>query len=281
MKPTQEQFLLALVRIETFSPAPRVLAKAMTLLRDPLSDIGSIAALVGSDPALATDIIRCSNSVYYRAGEPVRSIGDAVQKIGMRETIRMLNVAVARLMAGKDLRSYGMAGDAFWAESLLHGLFLFELAEQTGKADPDQAYTVGLLRFIGRLAIDRLMLEHGKPRPADVSFAVWEETSVGFNQAQAGALLLAKWQFVEEMVQAVAGQDRPERLAESSWLAEAMHFASQVLPPGSAASEKQPELGDLAKAEDGFMTANDLTLDNVSTVLSTTRQTFGQVRAVF
>lgn len=281
MKPTQEQFLLALARIETFSPAPKVLSRAMVLLRDPLSDIGSIAALVGSDPTLATDIIRCSNSAYYRVGEPVRSIGEAVQKIGMRETIRMLNVTVARTMAGKDLRAYGLAGDAFWAESLLHGLFLFALADETEKADPDEAYTVGLLRFIGRLAIDRLMQEHGQPRPANLSFAAWEETHVGFIQAHAGALLLAKWQFSENIVQAVACQDRPDRAPTPSWLAGAMRFAAQVLPSGGALADTQPELADLAAADGGFMQANGLSLDAVGALLATTRRTFSQVRAVF
>jgi HD-like signal output (HDOD) protein len=281
MKPTQEQFLLALARIETFSPAPRVLSRAMVLLRDPLSDIGSIAALVGSDPTLATDIIRCSNSAYYRVGEPVRSIGEAVQKIGMRETIRMLNVTVARTMSGRDLRAYGMSGDAFWAESLLHGLFLFALADTTDKADADEAYTVGLLRFMGRLAIDRLMQEHGEPRPASLSFSAWEESHVGFIQAHAGALLLSKWQFSENIIQAVANQDRPERLPKPIWLASAMRFASQVLPSGGALSEAQPELADLAHADGGFMMENGLTLDAVGTLLATTRKTFSQVRAVF
>lgn len=282
MKPTQAQFLQALARIEGFSPAPRVLAKALRLLRDPMSDVGSVAALIGSDPALAAEVLRCANSAYFRLGSPVSSVSDAVQKIGIRETVRLLNVSVARMLTGTDLRAYGVTGDAFWAESLMHGLFLYELAERTGRGDPDEAYTAGLLRFIGRLAIDRLALEHASPRPDGVAFTDWEQNTVGFLHSQAGALLLAKWQFVEPLVQATAGQDYPERLVQSNWLANALHFAASVLPsdaPGSAAAA--PRLEALLLAEKGFMQDHGLSIDDVGRLLLTTREAFGQVQSAF
>jgi HD-like signal output (HDOD) protein len=282
MKPTQAQFLQALARIEGFSPAPRVLAKALRVLRDPMSDVGSVAALIGSDPALAAEVLRCANSAYFRLGSPVSSVTDAVQKIGIRETVRLLNVSVARMLTGTDLRAYGVKGDVFWAESLMHGLFLYELAERTGRGDPDEAYTAGLLRFIGRLAIDRLALEHGSPRADGVTFSDWEKNAVGFLHSQAGALLLAKWQFVESLVQATAGQDHPERLSQSNWLANALHFAASVLPsdaPGGAAAA--PRLEALLVAEDGFMQDNGLSIDDVGRLLLTTREAFALVQSAF
>jgi HD-like signal output (HDOD) protein len=281
MKPTQAQFLQALARIEGFSPAPRVLAKALRLLRDPMSDVGSLAALIGSDPALAAEILRCANSAYFRHGEPVGAIGDAVQKIGIRETVRLLNVAVARMLTGTDLRAYGTSGDAFWAESLMHGLFLYQVAERTGRGDPDEAYTAGLLRFIGRLAIDRLACEHERPRAEGVSFGEWERQTIGFLHSQAGALLLAKWQFVEHLVQAVAGQDHPERLSQPSWLAEALHFAASVLPSDAPGAAAAPQLEALLLAEKGFMQDHGLSIDDVGRLLSTTREAFAQVQAAF
>ena len=200
----------------------------------------------------------------------------------IRETVRLLNVSVARMLTGTDLRAYGVKGDVFWAESLMHGLFLYELAERTGRGDPDEAYTAGLLRFIGRLAIDRLALEHGSPRADGVTFSDWEKNAVGFLHSQAGALLLAKWQFVESLVQATAGQDHPERLSQSNWLANALHFAASVLPsdaPGGAAAA--PRLEALLVAEDGFMQDNGLSIDDVGRLLLTTREAFALVQSAF
>jgi HD-like signal output (HDOD) protein len=233
LHPTKEQFLIALEEIEKFSPAPVILANALKLLRDPQSDVESIAALVGSDPALATDIIRCSNSAFY-AGGSCTNIADAVQKIGSLETIRLLNLAVARIASGRDLGCYGIHGADFWAESLFNGLFLQALAKETGEADPDEAYTVGLLRFIGRLAINETIenLRGGLFWIGLESITQWEQDNVGVIQAQAGAMLLAKWRFPEEIVQAIARQDAPETLEEKNWMAEALFFASALLPQG-------------------------------------------------
>ena len=233
MHPTKEQFLIALEEIEKFSPAPVILANALKLLRDPQSDVESIAALVGSDPALATDIIRCSNSVFYSGGACV-SIGEAVQKIGSLETIRLLNLSVARIASSRDLGCYGIHGADFWAESLFNGLFLQALARETGEVDPDEAYTVGLLRFIGRLAINGTIenLRGGLFWIGLESISQWEQDNVGVIQAQAGAMLLGKWRFPEEIVQAIARQDAPETLTEKNWLAEALFFASALLPQG-------------------------------------------------
>ena len=88
----------AISKIEGFSPAPRILGKAMALLRDPNSDINDISEIVSSDTALAAQMIRWANSAFYGTGS-VSSLDQAVQKIGFRESIRLLNLSVARTMA--------------------------------------------------------------------------------------------------------------------------------------------------------------------------------------
>jgi HD-like signal output (HDOD) protein len=275
MTTTQEHYLLALARIERFSPAPRVLARAMSLLRDPDSDLGSIAELIGSDPALAAEVIRCANGAYYGARLPARTIGEAVGKIGVRETIRVINLYISRAMVGRNLRSYGLSADGFQTESLFHGLFLFHLAGKTDRADPDEAYTVGLLRFIGRLAVDQLMQDNGQKLPRGKPVSEWELEGVGFLQAQAGAILLSKWQFPEEMVEAVSEQDSPDRLDAPNWLAEALQFAWRVIPqeqlkPASPAALLAP-----------FMEANGLSQKTVEEMLAATQQSFIRAREAF
>ena len=233
LHPTKEQFQAALKEIEKFSPAPVILARALKLLRDPRSDIESIATLVGSDAALTTDIIRSANCVYY-AGGKCTSIGEAVQKIGFQETVRQLNLAVARIASGRDLGCYGIHGTDFWSESLFNGLFLQQLAMETGECDPDEAYTGGLLRFIGRLAINQAIeqLRGGLYWIGPESISQWELDNVGLVQAEAGAMLLRAWQFPEEIVEAIARQDAPALQEKKNWLAEALFFATALLPQG-------------------------------------------------
>jgi HD-like signal output (HDOD) protein len=286
MKPTKEQFQAAITRIEKFSPAPRILARAMTLLREPQSDIRSIGELIGSDPALAADIIRCSNSVYYGSGLQIQSIDQAVQKVGFRETIRLLSLAVSRIVTGCNLASYGITADDFWAESLYNGLLLQELARETGGAEPDEAYTAGLLRYIGRLAINQSIHDLGgglfwfglEP------LSQWEVEAVGVTHVQAGAILLRKWQFPPELVKAIEGQECPALLATPSWLAAALFFASSVLPPPRAGVHFSTALTSSALTPpigSDFMHHNGLTPASVEAVLVTVRAAYEKTRACF
>ena len=262
-----------------------ILAKAMKLLRDPMADIPSIAALVSNDPALAADILRCANSAYFNTGESAQTIDHAVQRIGFRETVNLLNVAVSRVTSKRDLGSYGISSDDFWAESLFNGLFLRNLAKKTGKADAEEAYTVGLLRFIGRLAIDQVIQDHGGGLfwHGAETITKWEKDSVGFVQAQAGAILLGKWHFSDEMIQAIAGQDAPAQLGRPNWMAEALEFASILLPQGIgvplhiALGEYIPTVARLRE----FMAHSDLSPEQVEAVIAGTRLDCDQIRQNF
>ncbi|HLP02751.1 MAG TPA: HDOD domain-containing protein [Opitutaceae bacterium] len=275
MKPTKDQFVAAILKIERFSPAPRVLSKALMLLRDPNAEIDDIVTLIRADAALAADIIRGSNSAFYGAGERVSSLERALQKIGFREGIRLLNHAVAHLASGRNLGSYGIAAEDFWAESLFQGLFLEELARETAAVTADEAHTAGLLRYIGRLAINQSIDDLGGGLFWDGSAPVemWEMENVGVTQEQAGAVLLKHWQFPDETVQAIEWQRAPAQAPQPNWIAEALEFAAAALPAGTTSAK----LGDVLTAtmptlaEQPFAQANKLSAAHLAHVAEVAR----------
>lgn len=234
MIPTKEQFLASIAKTEKLVPAPQSLARAMRLLRDPQSNLDDIAELINRDSALAVDVLRCANSAYYAMAERVAVVSQAVQVIGFRETIRLLNLVAAHQTASRDLGSYGIAAEDFWTESLFNGLFLEGLARQTGAFDSGEAYTAGLLRFLGRLAINQAVddLGGGLFWDGQAPLGDWERENVGITQAAAGAQLLRKWGFSEEIVQAVGLQDAAAAPTTAGPMVLAAHFTARVLPPG-------------------------------------------------
>lgn len=234
MKPAKEAYLEAIVRIEKFSPTPRILGRATKLLADPNADLGEIADLIRADMALTSDIIRGANSTYYGGGERVSSLDRAIQKVGFRECVRLLNLSVARTMTANELSCYGISSEEYWAESLFNGLFLEFLAKRAGSIDTDTAHTAGLLRFIGRLAINRALIEVGGGIFWDgkASVPAWELEQIGFTHTQAASYLLRAWQFSDEIIRAIEWQDDPAQAIVRDDLLEAMHFASRLLPHG-------------------------------------------------
>lgn len=283
--PTPSDILSAIAKIEQLFPAPRTLSRALVLLRQTHSDLDDIAALINRDPALAADVLRCANSAFYRRGEPVHAISEAVQKIGFQETIRLLNLVVAQQTARQDLDCYGIAAEDFWAESLFAGLLLENLAKVSRLIDPDEAYTAGLLRYIGRLAINQAINDLGCGcfwQPG-TSLTAWEIENVGMTQGTTGAVLLCNWHFPDAIADAVAAQDAPSIPDDAPPLTQAMHFTAQVLTPGAdlAYLQQVNRVSPESPAQHPFARAAGLSSERLATVFGETHEAFTAVRSRF
>ncbi|MFA5263822.1 MAG: HDOD domain-containing protein, partial [Opitutaceae bacterium] len=264
--------------IEKFSPAPRVLGRAMTLLRDADADLNEISDLIKTDLALTTDIIRGANSAFYGLGERVSSLDRAVQKIGFRECIRLLNLSVAHNLSNNELSCYGIAAEDYWAESLFNGIFMEHVAKRTGSIDPDIAHTAGLLRYIGRLAINRCLIDVGSGLFWDGSSSLpsWELNQVGFTQAHAAGHLMKAWQFSEEITRSIEWQEFPEKAPEVDDLLSAMHFTSTVLPQamGLSFASLPGEEAAADKVESDFMKRFNIDADATMELIESSRHSF-------
>jgi len=249
----------------------------MMLMRDAQCDIDTVAELIRGDPALTGTIIRIANSAFYASEMQVQSVEHALQRIGFREAMRLLTLAVSRIVTLNNLDNYCIPAEDFWSESLFNGLFMEEIARATGGADPGDAYTAGLLRYIGRLAINESITAlgggvfwlGGEPLPQ------WEKENVGFTHAEAGGMLLRRWKFPETLIVACEGQESPALLPEPSWLAPALFFVSSVIPQDF----DKPFAPALAPVVDSdFLHPNGLTVQAVEKIFAAACATYQEVR---
>lgn len=246
----QVQLLNACNKIEQLAAAPRTLGRVLQLLRHPDSGIHAIAELISRDSGLAADVLRCANSAFYNRSVRVAAVNEAVQVIGFHETIRIVSLIAIRQTTHRDLTSYGLPAEDFWAESLFNGLFLEALARRTGTVDPGEAYTAGLLRFIGRLAINQAIedLGFGLFWDRTLPLSEWETANIGLTQGEIGGRLLRRWGFPETTARAIETQEAttaPE-CAGTPYLACIVQFAAQLLPGGCRVEELEPLLGRVA-----------------------------------
>lgn len=281
-QPTKEEYLAAVAKIERLSPAPMILAKALKLLRDPNSDLESITGLIRNDPALTGTILRVANSAFFGSGATVSSLEQAVQKIGFKESIRLLNLSVAHTLAARDLGSYGISAEEYWTECLCHGLFMEHLARVTGGANTDEAHTVGLLRFIGRLAINEAIHVLGGGLFWDNTSPIetWEMENVGFSQIQAAVVLLTAWKFPAHLIAAIQWQHEPQKVQPANWLAEALQFSTSIIAQdggntGDFLSGKEPIS---LTASTPFLRRHPLDAETLTRLVDDTRHSFAAVQ---
>jgi HD-like signal output (HDOD) protein len=203
-----------LMTVATELPAgPRILALLGRRLFDFNTDLSVISDLIRCDPALTARIVRIANSVAYRGEIPLASLEEALARVGFIEVYRLTGIVAVAQISESALPLYGITGAQFRENSLLTALLMEQLAGAAG-LDAQAAYTAGLLRSIGKIALNRLVVAAGASHNYEVEgqgpLAAWETEVVGMSNCEAAAQILAEWRFPPEMVAAISGHYMPD-----------------------------------------------------------------------
>ena len=199
--------------VKNLPAAPRILAQLGRLLLDPNSDLTDVVDLLKHDSGLTARVIRVSNSAVYGAGARAASLDEALLRVGFNEVYRLVGLAAVAQISDDTLHSYGISGARF-RENSLFTAFIMEALAPALELDPRAAYTVGLLRSTGKIALDRLVPGpvharsypvNGRGRPLDE----WENELLGLDNCMAAGTVLEEWKFPTATVSAIRDQYRP------------------------------------------------------------------------
>jgi HD-like signal output (HDOD) protein len=184
--------------VKTLPAAPHILAQLGHLLLDPNSEMDAVIKLLRVDTALTARIIRISNSAFYNAGQRFASLEEALARVGFNEVYRLTGLAAVSQLADQDLAVYGISGAQLRENALLSALLAEALAARAG-IDPRHAYTAGLLRSIGKIALDRIARGTNYNGSFDaqeqIGLAEWETNFIGLSNCEAAGVILTEWRF--------------------------------------------------------------------------------------
>lgn len=175
-------------------------------------DNQGLATLVTRDPVLTAEILRISNSPYFGFQREVSTVGHAVAVLGHRALRNLvLCTAIRDTLTGVSLPGIDLAD--FWSASLRRAVCARYLAEMAG-LDRDQAFTIGLLQDLGRLALFVLNPEqasHWNRLAGALPDALLqlEQDLFGEQHAKFTARLLELWGLPDELVQVIKNHHDP------------------------------------------------------------------------
>jgi HD-like signal output (HDOD) protein len=206
-----------------------VFSRLGLLLRDINTELGDIVKLVSVDSGLSSRVIRVSNSVMFGGDEAARTLEEAINRIGFRETHRVVGMAMTEQVFQNDLPIYGVTAEQLWENSVVTALAMEKLALLTGE-DEGMAYTVGLLRTVGKLVMDRLLEieQPGLTCPEGENFDLikWEKAWAPMSSNEVGAMILDDWKL--PAVAGVSVRQHYNPLDSNESIAPLLYLASWV-----------------------------------------------------
>jgi HD-like signal output (HDOD) protein len=128
---------------------PQLLQKVRGLLSDPDVAFKTIADFVGEHQTLSMRLMALANSAYYSRGHKLKSIQQAISRLGLKKTgVLLQTLAAAAFVVGKDKMLQAMIV-ANLQKVYFVAIVCEELARINGHPKADEVYTVGLFHNIG------------------------------------------------------------------------------------------------------------------------------------
>lgn len=192
---------------QAFGVIPRVMAELGRLMREPNSDLGEITVHLKRDSALAGRLLRVANSAAFAQSGRVGTVEQASALIGYAEIHRLVGAMAVDQFSQSSYPLYGFPGWRLRKNALFVALLMEVLAGESDVA-PSVAYTVGLFRCFGRLALEKVAAEmdpaEGFRADYDHDLVLWEKHTFGITGNDATAVILRHWQFPRNVGDAIA-----------------------------------------------------------------------------
>ena len=224
-------------KIDELPTLPVVIPRLLRLMESGRSSAADVTKAISQDPALASRILRVSNSAYYGFSRRIASLERAVALLGFNMVKSLaLSIGVIRgLPSGKGSPSFSREG--LWVHSLAVATAMKELGGRLGKRDADgYLFIVGLLHDIGKVVLDqffselfRQALEEARD-PGGMGLHVAERRVIGFDHGEVGGMLLTRWNFPRKIVAPISAHHLDEVPEGTSATDVAMLRIADVLP---------------------------------------------------
>lgn len=198
-------------------PAMPTIAQAIIRSADdPESSISEIKVLIEQDSALASKLLKMSNSSLYGFPSEIKSIAHALSLLGTR-TVRNLVLAVS---LKKTYRRFGLMEKLLWQHSTLSGPVAAKLAELNQiDVSRDEAFTAALLHHIGKIALanshhDEYEQVIQRVYNEKIGFVEVEREQFGFDHTTLGGAIARRWNLPDSLVSVISQHHAPQNLAQ-------------------------------------------------------------------
>ena len=221
---------------------PDLAIKIRQTLKDETTPIREVTKIISIDPTLTAYLIKIANSPIYIGVEKCSDVQSAVIRLGYQSTRNIVMTFTMRSMFRAKLSKQQPILSELWLNVSKLAAISSVLATRCSNFDPDKALTAAMMQDIGALPIIQKLsrIPDIFNQPTEVNRIIEAYT------AKVGALLLHKWNFEDEMIEAVRSRkDWMRDKSPQADLADIILIARFHCYVGTAKMRKCPPLRDI------------------------------------
>jgi putative nucleotidyltransferase with HDIG domain len=184
--------------IDFLPPIPAVMTELLHALSNKDIELRTLAGIISKDPLMSMNVLKVSNSAFYRLPNKVTTVDHAVKLLGIKEItgICIACGAYQSLKPSQNVETFDC--DDFWRHSVATGVVSRRLSQELEILDHNVIYFLGLLHDVGKVVLDRFAHDIYKvviktTREENVTLREVEQRLIGESHDMVGGWLMEKW----------------------------------------------------------------------------------------
>ncbi|MBL8331147.1 MAG: HDOD domain-containing protein [Rubrivivax sp.] len=185
-------------------PCPALLLQLREAMSQEQPNLTAVSHIAAKDVAMSVTLIRQANGAAHAGKMPVRTVGQAMTRLGLNATA----ATMLRFLASSAIHADSRHLARFWEQSAQRATAMSALAGQLPGLAPDLAHTCGLFMHVGLPVMLQSVkgyastMVEGQAR-RDRSYVQTENANHRTDHAVVGALVARVWQLAPEVMIAV------------------------------------------------------------------------------
>ena len=223
---------------------PKAACHIMAVIEDPKTTATRLEKALVFDQALTAKVLRIANSPFYGAVREIRTVSEAIVRLGFVTIRNWTLVTAARsifLAPGS-----GMLYQKIWRQSVLSAMAGQLVAQYLRGEEPESVFIGGLMQNIGQLVLARSNPELfqeilGQTMDQGAPYHEVERALLGFDHGELGALLIREWNLSPDLEDAVRWHHRFEEEGASNTKVAAMIALGEEIALCSSYEDQEQE----------------------------------------
>jgi len=215
---------------------PGVYHRIRALVASPDASLPVFKETIEADPELTELIIDVANCSLFNKLRKIDTLEQAVESIGVFQLkdILLCSFSIKTFAAVPD----GIVDlSGYWRNNILCAIVSYILAKRCAASSCFQLFTLGMLHDIGHLVMYATIPDHAvdifaKIKHSKKSANLIETEQLGFDYAQVGGLLMARWSFPESYQQVTVHHPNPKNADEFYFETAIVHIARSICLQG-------------------------------------------------
>ncbi|MGD0339826.1 MAG: HDOD domain-containing protein [Bacteroidota bacterium] len=206
---------------------PAISTEVVKLVSNPRTSAASLAHLVSKDQVLTARLLKVANSPLYGFPRRISTIDFAIIVVGFN-TFKEIIISASLLDSIHKRNTHSFDPQAFWDHAAATGAAARKFSHEFNYRLSGEAYVAGLLHDIGIIIEEQFFPREFREviqlmRTHNVSHIDAEKKIFGVTHADIGSWLAARWNFPEQLVEAIRYHHFPEKAKRNPELVALIH----------------------------------------------------------